>query len=136
MTAQLETSAEKFVPSLSLIRQRVNAATLGPWRSTPGGVVAPVGPGAPHADLENVRSYGGRLIAESIARPVDADFIANARTDIPILVAAIEWLSQALNEQERLMDTVLAAMPDEHFATISQHVPLDLRRQARRERTA
>ncbi len=130
--------AEMFVQSLPLIQSRIDAATIGPWQAIAGGVVAPVGLGAPHSDLGNVRSYGGRLIAESISRSADSQFIANARTDMPLLVAAVEWLSQAVAEQEQLMDTVLAAMSDEQFATISKHVPLDanLRRRARREGTA
>lgn len=77
-------------PSLAGIEKRAAEATEGPWGGGRGCVVAPVdAPNAPYNDAANVRYYGGALIGESIARAEDRAFIADARTAVPALTAAV-----------------------------------------------
>jgi len=67
-----------------------NAATEGPWTAGRGCVSAPIdAPNAPWSDPINAEHYGGALIGESIARAEDRAFVADARTTVPTLVAAL-----------------------------------------------
>ena len=70
---------------LAEIRARAEAATEGPWFGSAGGLYI----------------YGatpGDEVART-NRPADATFIAAARTDVPELVAEVEWLTAAFEEE-------------------------------------
>lgn len=53
----------------------------------------------------NITNSDGFVIAEGIERVEDAEFIANARTDIPALCAALReaWEREAANENKSLV---------------------------------
>ena len=91
---------------LADIHARAAQATAGPWHTGEayGAVVAPVtAPNAPHMSPDNVAAYGGALIGESIVRVEDRAFIANARTDVPRLLAAVqgvEHIAREVSEEE------------------------------------
>lgn len=84
---------------LAAMLARANAATAGPWKAGSGCVIAsPHAPSAPFADPESVLHYGGALIGESISRREDCEFIADARTDIPRLIAEVMRLREELGQ--------------------------------------
>lgn len=75
---------------LEAIRKRAEAATEGPWKyNDKYGYLAPVIP-------QRMTSH----ICNEITRDYDADFIANARADIPKLLAEIESLNAEIADRE------------------------------------
>lgn len=77
---------------LQAIKERYEKATLGDWGFVP---------------IENHVEYfifgegGNEAVAESVYTKDDADFIANARQDIPNLLAEIERLQTELEKYRR-----------------------------------
>lgn len=73
---------------LEAIRKRAEAATSGPWRyNAQYGYLAPVTPQRQIA-----------TIANEITRGYDAEFITEAREDIPALLAEVERLRGVINK--------------------------------------
>jgi hypothetical protein len=63
------------------IRARAEAATPGPWWE----------------DHAEIMSHDG-MVSMPCVRPVDAEFIAHARTDVPALCERVRVLTEALRE--------------------------------------
>jgi hypothetical protein len=93
---------------LAAIRERAEKATPGPWFKESD-------------EYGNINVYfawdapnGGNEVVERIDSEDDADFIANARTDIPKLLAHIEALEV---ENERMKDALIRIdeLVDEFF---------------------
>lgn len=88
---------------LAAIRERVEAATDGPWENDGGGEI-----GQHYTCLPPYRTivgtevscssycYGGST--KGVERDADAEFIAHARTDVPRLVEALDAVVKALDE--------------------------------------
>ena len=76
--------AELTSDELRAILARANAATPGPWRS--------LVEGRDHTGGSSIVRTAGKDIELSGASDADYDFIANARQDIPRLVAEVEKL--------------------------------------------
>jgi hypothetical protein len=78
------------------IRARAEAATPGPWWE----------------DHAEIMSHDG-MVSMPCVRPVDAEFIAHARTDVPALCERVRVLTEALREISGWASSVLAAVPSE-----------------------
>lgn len=78
---------------LDTIRRRATDATRGPWCHWSGW---------DRADncVNSESREDMHTVADVIPEPNDAEFIAHARTDIPALLAEVEWL-RADNERLR-----------------------------------
>ena len=90
MSAKIEVMKQS---ELNGIKARCEAATPGPWRYYANTI--PIG----YAKGEDVRADcepDDRICLDS--RPVNAEFIAHAREDIPRLVAEVEKLRAALQK--------------------------------------
>ncbi|AKQ74890.1 hypothetical protein B4092_5005 [Bacillus licheniformis] len=72
--------------NLEEIRQRVAAATEGPWR---------IGKQSPNG-LNNIGTIGGLLTAQTTDED-DAKYIAHARQDIPWLISEIDRLNSGID---------------------------------------
>jgi len=94
---------------LNAIEARANAATAGPWRGTKNEGV--------QADDTAVFETGCGCCTEKFLSEPDALFIANARTDVPALVAEIRRIKQEMY-QEALDDMRQLAAP--LFAELEQ----------------
>ncbi|ANB49361.1 MULTISPECIES: hypothetical protein [Bacillus] len=71
---------------LEVIRKRSEEATEGPWR---------IGKQSPNG-LNNIGTIGGLLTAQTTDEE-DANFIANARQDIPSLLDHITFLNEVIS---------------------------------------
>lgn len=71
---------------LDAIRARVDAATEGPWEATPNGRILSL-----TWPCDDVAGWFGNkgAVVETLRNP-DAEFIAHARTDVPLLLAALD----------------------------------------------
>ncbi|GAA4681242.1 hypothetical protein [Phytohabitans rumicis] len=76
---------------LDAIRARLAAATAGPWRAHPDGLVWADRPGDPVSGSTEVE---------------DAEFIAHARTDVPALLAELDEGWARLVTVERVFDAI------------------------------
>jgi hypothetical protein len=74
---------------ITAIRQRTESATTGPWHTTK----CDCGHPACNTYFLNIAGSDGRL------DPNDALFIANARHDIPILLAEVDRLNEELRNR-------------------------------------
>lgn len=100
---------------LEEIRQRAEAATPGPWTYT-GGVEKTAWIEGPVEDVLVHDSRGWGHLSEDYAwiRPADGEFIANARHDIPKLVAVIASILRESEQQpvahERIYQIITEAL--------------------------
>lgn len=94
---------------LNAIEARANAATVGPWRGAKDEGV--------EADATAVFETGCGCCTEKFLSEPDALFIANARTDVPALVAEIRRIKRGMY-QEALNDMHQLAAP--LFAKLEQ----------------
>lgn len=80
---------------LESIRERVEAATEGPWLTD-----------GPHRDTGEIRRRGGGMSAvvgqmNVCFRPEkDAEFVAAARSDVPYLLSLVEEVGEAIAEDD------------------------------------
>ena len=97
---------------LDTIRERADAATPGPWKVTWDGENDPDGAwSAEWPWLIRQDIYPGKSVAnlaEVEASTEDAEFIAHARTDIPVLLAHIDALEASLSA---LLDSAAHGQP-------------------------
>ena len=105
---------------LDTIRERADAATPGPWKVTWDGENDPDGAwSAEWPWLIRQDIYPGKSVAnlaEVEASTEDAEFIAHARTDIPVLLAHIDALLaeiDALKSEIELLRVELGNRPTE-----------------------
>lgn len=80
------------------------AASPGPWvRSGPySAIIAPQAP-----DLRgDTAGYGGTLVAESVFVAGDVEFITEARTVVPALVAEVRRLQALIAELESQLENL------------------------------
>lgn len=104
-------------PDTKVIRARADAASEGPWASTPLGMGTLVGTRGPNGVGNVAVVYGGGANTRSEA---DTAFIAAARADVPALCDRIEALERALEviggrllgevTRMQLLDDVRAAL--------------------------
>lgn len=101
---------------LDTIRERADAATPGPWKVTWDGENDPDGAwSAEWPWLIRQDIYPGKSVAnlaEVEASTEDAEFIAHARTDIPVLLAHIDALHALLGNLVDGIDECWASLPD------------------------
>ena len=136
-----------MTPRLDAIRERVEAATPGPWRSTTEGshdqkhaaakayeaVMARRLADAPDiqfTDMSWVRTEGDdwlnvAMTANGPTAPENAVFIAAAREDVPLLLAEVERLRGALETAHRFLTQ--GSTFNEHSApdTVAAYLVLD-----------
>lgn len=80
---------------LAAIRERVEAATPGPWAVPGANVFRVIAPEAEHHNPTQGRTspYPWRVICDAglwDMEAADIDFIAHARTDVPALLAEVD----------------------------------------------
>lgn len=83
---------------LTAIKARAEAATEGPWHIIGGN--------------EYVTGIGVGIGPDDGVTQADAEFIANARTDVPALVAEVErlrWIEVGAREAGRIIDRLYEA---------------------------
>lgn len=94
---------------IEAIRERAEKATEGPWRS-----VALVSGSTSYVILTDGDAITANIVADEIKGVCSARFIANAREDIPALLAEVERLQKQNEEYERALSQI--AHGDTHVA--------------------
>ena len=82
---------------LETIRKRAEQATEGPWRIEKDSYVC-------NAGYHTTDTIISPDITSEVYEEYDADFIANARTDIPKLLAEVDRLRAVLTQIDELSD--------------------------------
>ena len=82
---------------LKAIRKRCEAASEGPWEWHGDVLSAKNACGEALSIYHETKGYDSYFV-ELDCEQKDRDFIAHARTDIPALIADIEWLREELHE--------------------------------------
>jgi len=86
---------------LAAIEARANAATEGPWETHDGDVVQSYDIAVKTGEHSYEREG---IIPGEYVRDNDAEFIANARTDVPVLLALVREQQAKLDRVEALAD--------------------------------
>lgn len=105
-------------PDLQSIKARAEAATAGPWRTGNLGDkeqshVVDFGP-PPTSPFMLVKPGYGVCHSDGNNATRDADFIAHAREDVPLLIAAIERLTVERDAADAKVQAVQAALQQQH----------------------